>query len=111
MGQGNAEIRIARGGQNRLDGQRPSARQSGSPRLQEMAVGLSAPDLRTKDSVAFRRARSADLGMAVALLADDPLGRERENPGTQLHTCYSDAFAAIDRDPNQLLAVAERGGQ
>ncbi len=75
-----------------------------------MAVGLSAPDLRTKDSVAFRRARSADLGMAVALLADDPLGRERENPGTQLHTCYSDAFAAIDRDPNQLLAVAERGG-
>jgi GNAT superfamily N-acetyltransferase len=70
-----------------------------------MAVGL------TIDPVACRRAASDDLTAIVALLADDPLGRGRENPGTQLDTCYSDAFAAIDRDPNQLLAVAERGGQ
>ncbi len=70
-----------------------------------MAVGLAT------DSVAFRQARSADLGTIVALLADDPIGRGRENPEAQLDTCYRDAFAAIDRDPNQLLAVAERGGR
>src|SRR5881392_893629 len=76
-----------------------------------MAVGLSAPDVPTTDSLAFRRATSDDLRTIVALLADDPIGRGRENPGTQLDTCYRDAFAAIERDPNQLLAVAERQGQ
>jgi len=70
-----------------------------------MAVGL------TTDPVAFRQAASDDLTAIVALLADDPLGRERENPGTRLDIGYRDAFAAIERDPNQLLAVAERGGQ
>ena len=76
-----------------------------------MAVGLSAPDVLTTDSVAFRRAAPDDLRTIVALLADDPIGRDRENPGTQLDTCYRKAFAAIDRDPNQLLAVAERSGR
>jgi GNAT superfamily N-acetyltransferase len=47
----------------------------------------------------------------VALLADDPLGREREKAGPGLDAGYRDAFAAIDRDPNQLLAVAERGSR
>ena|SRR5580704_1299652 len=70
-----------------------------------MAVGL------TTDPVAFRRAVPDDLETIVALLADDPLGRGRENLGPQLDTCYRAAFAAIERDPNQLLAVAERGGQ
>src|SRR5260370_40675629 len=70
-----------------------------------MGVGLDT------DGVAFRRADSDDLTAIVALLADDPLGRERENPGTRLDIGYHDAFAAIERDPNQLLAVAERGGQ
>jgi GNAT superfamily N-acetyltransferase len=73
-----------------------------------MAVGLSAPDV---VPVAFRRATSDDLRTIVALLADDPIGRRRESPGTQLDTCYREAFAAIDRDPNQLLAVAERSGR
>src|SRR5262249_17865938 len=47
----------------------------------------------------------------VALLADDALGRERENAEPQFDTRYRDAFASIARDPNQLLAVAERGGR
>ena len=76
-----------------------------------MVVGLSAPDVLTTNSVAFRRAASDDLKTIVTLLADDPIGRGRENPGTQLDTCYRDAFAAIERDPNQLLAVAERSGR
>src|SRR5260221_657538 len=39
------------------------------------------------------------------------IGRGRENPGPQLDACYRDAFASIERDPNQLLVVAERDGQ
>ena len=60
--------------------------------------------------VSFRAASARDLITIVALLADDPIGRGRENPGSQLETCYREAFAAIERDPNQLLAVAERSG-
>jgi GNAT superfamily N-acetyltransferase len=62
-------------------------------------------------SLSFRRAVSDDLAALVALLADDPIGRERESAETPLDPCYAEAFAAVDRDPNQLLAVAERDGQ
>jgi len=61
-------------------------------------------------SVTFRRAASDDLAAIVALLADDPIGSGRESPGERLDPGYTDAFAAIGRDPNQLLAVAEIGG-
>src|SRR5260370_754405 len=60
------------------------------------------------EAVAFRRAASDDLSAIVALLADDPIGSERESVGPQLDSCYTEAFAAIECDPNQLLAVAER---
>ena len=59
-------------------------------------------------AVVFRRAIEADLSAIVALLADDPLGRAREAPASD--GLYRDAFAAIERDPHQLLAVAERDG-
>ena len=62
-------------------------------------------------AVAFRRALSGDLGAIVALLADDPIGSGRESTGPLLDPCYAEAFAAIERDPNQLLAVAERDGR
>jgi len=58
----------------------------------------------------MRRATSADLPAMVAMLADDALGREREAPGLPLAQAYLDAFAAIEADPNQLLAVAEAEG-
>jgi GNAT superfamily N-acetyltransferase len=63
------------------------------------------------DSLAFRRAVPGDLPTIVALLADDPIGRGRENPGPQLDAGYRDAFDAIERDPNQRLIVAERDAQ
>jgi GNAT superfamily N-acetyltransferase len=44
----------------------------------------------------------------VDLLADDVLGKAREAPGDP---CYAEAFAAIDGDPNQFLAVAEVEGE
>ena len=56
----------------------------------------------------FRRAIAADLAAIVALLADDVLGAAREKPGDP---AYAAAFAAIEADPNQLLAVAEDGGR
>lgn len=62
-------------------------------------------------AVRFRRARADDLGAIVALLVDDPLGKLREDPSGGLHPAYLAAFAAIDRDPNQLLVVADRGGE
>lgn len=48
----------------------------------------------------------------VRLLADDPLGRTREetDPGGDLEP-YRRAFADIDVDPSQLLVVGETGGR
>ena len=44
----------------------------------------------------------------VALLADDDVARMRDD-GAEPRD-YGPAFAAIDRDPNQMLAVVERNG-
>jgi GNAT superfamily N-acetyltransferase len=62
-------------------------------------------------SLAFRRAASGDLEAIVGLLADDPIGSARESIGAELDSAYAAAFAAIERDPNQLLAVADRDGR
>lgn len=58
----------------------------------------------------FRPAIESDLAAIVALLADDSLGSTRENASLPLDQRYGAAFEAITRDPNQLLAVAERDG-
>lgn len=60
-------------------------------------------------ALVFRRARTADLADIVALLADDALGQTREDAAHP--QSYAPAFAAIDQDSNQLLAVAERDGR
>ena len=59
----------------------------------------------------FRRARSTDLAAIVGLLADDPIGRLREDATEPLLAAYREAFAAIEADPNQLLAVATEDDQ
>jgi GNAT superfamily N-acetyltransferase len=58
---------------------------------------------------AIRRATAADLPAVVALLADDVLGAARESPDDP--GPYEAAFAEIDRDPQQLLIVADRAGE
>jgi ribosomal protein S18 acetylase RimI-like enzyme len=63
------------------------------------------------NNLIIRRANRADLETIVAMLADDELGRQREDPSIPLNTRYLDAFAAIDADPNQYLAVAESDGE
>ena len=57
-------------------------------------------------TIPFRKAEAGDLEAIVALLADDPIGRTREDASVPPIQPYRDAFAAIDADPNQLLAVA-----
>lgn len=63
------------------------------------------PYVGSMDMIDFRRARSSDLPAIIALLADDSLGAEREDLGPPLLPAYGAAFAAIESDPNQLLAV------
>jgi GNAT superfamily N-acetyltransferase len=58
----------------------------------------------------FRLATRDDLPHLVRLLAADPLGAERESPGEPLAEAYLEAFAAIERDPNNELLVAEIDG-
>jgi GNAT superfamily N-acetyltransferase len=59
------------------------------------------------DSVEIRRATADDVPAIVDMLADDPLGARRESPGDP---AYAAAFAEIDADPHQLLAVAVVAG-
>ena len=63
----------------------------------------------TTDDFEFRAARSVDLPAIVAMLAQDPLGQNREKASLPLDRRYVDAFAAIEADPNQFLAVAVQG--
>ena len=59
--------------------------------------------------LSFRRARREDVPALIALLADDPLGRNRETPDDQAP--YYAAFDEIDRDPRQYLAAVDLDGE
>jgi len=54
-----------------------------------------------------RRATAKDLPVIVSMLADDPLGAQREKLVDPLPSSYYEAFEAISRDPNNELVVAE----
>jgi ribosomal protein S18 acetylase RimI-like enzyme len=56
--------------------------------------------------VTIRTARRDDLSAIVAMLADDALGLAREVVSDPVDRRYVEAFEAIDRDENQMLAVA-----
>jgi GNAT superfamily N-acetyltransferase len=55
----------------------------------------------------IRPATQDDVPAIVAMLADDPLGARREQPGDP---AYLAAFTALAADPRQLLVVAEQDG-
>ncbi|MEM1221029.1 MAG: GNAT family N-acetyltransferase [Bacteroidota bacterium] len=55
--------------------------------------------------LAFRQAQANDLPILVQLLADDPLGKQREDARFPLPEAYFKAFQRIDQDPNQELMV------
>lgn len=55
----------------------------------------------------FRKAIGSDITAIIEMLADDDLGRTRENLQTPLPSEYKDAFECINADPNQELIVVE----
>lgn len=55
----------------------------------------------------FRKATKADLEHIVEMIADDTLGRTRENFQLPLPAEYLNAFEKILADPNQELIVVE----
>ena len=57
----------------------------------------------------FRAAVRADLPAILALLTDDVLGRTRDT--AEVDPAYEKAFAEIEADPRNVLAVADDGGQ
>ena len=61
--------------------------------------------------VRFRQARIGDLDWIVEMLANDPLGSQRERYEQPLPEGYQQAFAAIDTDPNNELIVACVNGE
>jgi len=62
----------------------------------------------TDAPLSFRRARPDDVTDIVRMLADDPLGAQRERHETPLSETYMRAFRAIDADTNNELIVACR---
>ena len=55
----------------------------------------------------FRKATKNDLPQIIQMLADDELGKSRENFQTPLGSEYLNAFDKIDADQNQELIVVE----
>lgn len=58
----------------------------------------------------FREAQRDDVYAIVRMLADDPLGAQRESLSDPLPDSYLAAFDAMQRDPNNELIVAESDG-
>lgn len=66
-----------------------------------------------KSLVIIRQATADDLPEIVRMLADDPLGSQREHyiEGQPLAQAYLNAYAEIAADPRQELIVAELDGR
>jgi GNAT superfamily N-acetyltransferase len=62
-----------------------------------------------KTALTFRDATVNDLPAIVAMLADDQLGKAREDSSLPLDKGYINAFDAITRDENQRLIVVSKG--
>ncbi|WP_144391991.1 GNAT family N-acetyltransferase [Pleionea sediminis] len=56
--------------------------------------------------ILFRTAESGDLEALIHLLADDPLGTQREDISHPINQRYVESFKAIRQDPNNQLIVA-----
>ncbi|WP_109852139.1 GNAT family N-acetyltransferase [Aquimarina sp. AU58] len=55
----------------------------------------------------FRKATQQDVPLIVQMIANDELGKTRENYQIPLPKEYFEAFTAINADPNQELIVVE----
>jgi len=59
--------------------------------------------------ITIRRTRREDVGVIVAMLADDPFGGARERIEDPLPQSYFTAFEQLAGNPNIILVVAENG--
>jgi GNAT superfamily N-acetyltransferase len=57
-----------------------------------------------------RPARGEDIPAIVVLLADDPLGRGREDLSAAANRAYAEALERVEADPCNTIWVAEREG-
>jgi ribosomal protein S18 acetylase RimI-like enzyme len=60
-------------------------------------------------ALSFRDAREDDLAAIVAMLADDDLGRNREQSGDELAPEYKKAFAEMGRAGNRIVVAVQSG--
>ncbi len=67
---------------------------------------MPPPDA-TRPAIRFRAAKAGDLPAIIALIADDGLGRGRDDASLPLDSSYVRAFDAMSRDANQVMLVAE----
>ena len=61
--------------------------------------------------LSFRDATRTDLPFIIGLYVEDSVVETEEDPARATDQPYLDALAAIDRDPNQMLMVAELDGE
>jgi ribosomal protein S18 acetylase RimI-like enzyme len=62
-------------------------------------------------AVVFRKARLEDLRAILEMLNEDKVGTVLERIEQPMPRLYTDAFALLDADPNQLLLVGEVDGR
>lgn len=62
-------------------------------------------------AVVIRKARLEDLRAILELLNDDKVGNVPERIEEPMPRLYTEAFAILEADPNQLLLVGETGGR
>ncbi len=67
---------------------------------------MPPPDPATP-AVIFRGAQAGDLPAIIALIADDGLGRGRDDASLPLDSSYVQAFDAMAKDANQVMLLAE----
>lgn len=58
----------------------------------------------------FREAHERDLAELIQLLADDALGKKREDTSRPVNDLYLSAFSSISVDPNNEITVVEFDG-
>lgn len=63
------------------------------------------------NALIFRRATAADLPAVVRLLAEDQLGRTRDDPSEPLDPAYVAAFERVASNPRDMLLVVESQGR
>lgn len=64
----------------------------------------------TPHNFAFREAERGDLQAIVRMLADDGLGKDREQPGDPLPLAYGEAFDRMATQPGNVYLLAELDG-